>query len=664
MSDMTELSPALPNPVLNDERAEHREAAIDRAWTHLQSYLVASAAESRAERLKTILPLVASHADAVARLDDQALDEAVTALKLELRRSRALKPAPVARGFALIRELSGRILSQRHYDVQILGAYALVQGMLAEMATGEGKTLTATLAAGTVALAGIPVHVVTVNDYLAKRDVEHLRPLYERLGLTVGTVISGQSPDERRAAYACDITYCTNKELAFDYLRDRIILGQKAGNLRLKLEALHEERPRLADLRMRGLHFAIVDEADSVLIDEARTPLIISATAASDISAETVAQALDIARRMETGRDFALMPEDRRVLLTRDGQALVRDYAGKLGGAWRSTVARDELARQALAALHLYRRDEQYLLRDGKIQIIDEYTGRVMPDRFWSDGLHQMIEHKEGCELSDRRATIARITFQRFFRRYKMLAGMSGTLKPVARELWSVYRLPTAQIPTHRPIQRILLPDVVADSEPDKWRQIVARVAELHDRGIPVMIGTRSVAASDRASQELTAHNLPHMVLNASQDDKEAQIVAEAGQTGRITIATNMAGRGTDIKVAPEALKEGGLHVIMSERHDARRIDLQLAGRCGRQGEPGCFQAILSVEDALMTDAQSTFTGRIINRLAGHAGPDARRHLIAQQQRRIERLHADMRASLLKNDLTQSRLLALSGQSE
>lgn len=664
MSDPMSFSLALPSPILNDERPEQPEAAFDRVWANLQGHLVASLAERRAKRLREILPLVASHAESVAKLDDAALDQAVVSIKLELRRDRALKTEPVARGFALIRELSWRMLSQRHYDVQILGAYAMVRGMLAEMATGEGKTLTATLAAGTVALAGIPVHVVTVNDYLAKRDADHLRPLYERLGLTVGTVISGQTPEERRAAYACDITYCTNKELAFDYLRDRIILGQKDGNLRLKLEALHEAQPRMAELRMRGLHFAIVDEADSVLIDEARTPLIISATAASDISAETVAQAIDIAKRLVEGRDFALLPEDRRVLLTRDGQTKAREWTKTFGGPWRSIVARDELVRQAISAIHLFRRDEQYLLRDGKVQIIDEYTGRVMPDRFWSDGLHQMVEYKEGCKLSDRRATIARITFQRFFRRYKMLSGMSGTLKPVASELWATYRLAIARIPTHRPIQRILLPDLVADSEADKWRIIMDRVAELHAQGIPVMIGTRSVAVSERASRELAACNLPHLVLNASQDDKEAQIVAQAGETGRIIVATNMAGRGTDIKVSKEALAKGGLHVIMSERHDARRIDLQLAGRCGRQGEPGCFQAILSVEDALMTEGQSSLMGRMLNRLAGHAGQDARRHFITQQQRRIERLHAGMRASLLKNDLTQSRLLALSGQSE
>jgi preprotein translocase subunit SecA len=305
---------------------------------------------------------------------------------------------------------------------------------------------------------------------------------------------------------------------------------------------------------MRGLHFAIVDEADSVLIDEARTPLIISATVASDVSREAVAKALEIARSMELGRDFALLQQDRRALLTSDGQTLLREMTKSLGGVWRSVVAREELARQALAALHLFRRDEQYLLRDSKVQIIDEYTGRVMPDRFWSDGLHQMVEYKEGCELSDRRATIARITFQRFFRRYKILSGMSGTLQPVARELWSTYRLPIARIPTHRPNQRITLPDLVLDSEREKWRTIVAQTAELHARGVPVMIGTRSVAASDHASRELAAANLAHSVLNASQDDNEAQIVAKAGESGRITVATNMAGRGTDIKVVPDAL--------------------------------------------------------------------------------------------------------------
>jgi preprotein translocase subunit SecA len=275
-----------------------------------------------------------------------------------------------------------------------------------------------------------------------------------------------------------------------------------------------------------------------------------------------------------------------------------------------------------------------------------------------------MVEYKEGCELSDRRATIARITFQRFFRRYKTLAGMSGTLQPVARELWSTYRLAIARIPTHRPIQRVTLPDLVLDSENEKWRTIVARTAELHARGVPVMIGTRSVAASDHASRALTAANLPHSVLNASQDDKEAQIVAKAGEGSRITVATNMAGRGTDIKIAPDALANGGLHVIMSERHDARRIDRQLAGRSGRQGEPGCFQAILSIEDALVTEAQSSLVGQALNSLLKRASPKLRSWLIDQQQRRVERLHANMRASLLRSDLTQSRLLALSGHSE
>ena len=654
----------LPRPILNEERAERREGALDRIWAQVEAHIVARLARHRTERLRRVLSLVDGHDASLRTLDDDALDRAVLDIKRDLRRDGELDPVLVARGFAVIRELSARVLGQRHYDVQILGAFAMVQGMLAEMATGEGKTLTATLAAGTVALAGLPVHVVTVNDYLAQRDADTLKPLYERLGLTVGVVVSGQSPAERRAAYACDVTYCTNKELAFDYLRDRIILGQKDSNIRLKMETLHSGRPRTAELRMRGLHFAIVDEADSVLVDEARTPLIISASEPSDVDAAAVTRALDLARALEEGPDYVLLLQDRHAVLTAQGQQRVEDLTREAGGIWRSRVAREELARQALAALYLHRRDEHYLVRDGKVQIIDEYTGRVMPDRFWSDGLHQMVEAKEGCDLSERRATIARITFQRFFRRYRRLGGMSGTLQPIARELWSVYRLAIARIPTHRPIQRILMPDLVVGSEAEKWDVIVARVRDLNARGLPVMIGTRSVAASERASAALTAANLPHLVLNASQDESEADIVAQAGVCGRITVATNMAGRGTDIKVEHEALAKGGLHVIMTERHDARRIDLQLAGRCGRQGEPGCFQAVLSAEDQLVTDGESTLGGRILNRMLRSVGPDWRSHIIAQQQRRIERLHAHMRAGLLRNDLTQSRLLALSGHSE
>jgi preprotein translocase subunit SecA len=649
---------------LYPERAERPQQPLDVLTEIGGAEIAARMAPWRARSLGRIVPLVEQHAPEFAALALDDFAPAVRAVSVALRRAPQLPDREVARAFALIRELSHRVLGKRHFGVQITGAFAMLKGMLAEMATGEGKTLTATLVAGTAALAGFPVHVVTVNDYLARRDAEQMGVLYRRLGLTVGTVLNGQSAEERRAAYACDITYCTNKELAFDYLRDRIVLGQADGDLTLKLEAMHSDVPRSRQLRLRGLHFAIVDEADSVLIDEARTPLIISGQVESDFDAETIAAALELAGRLVADEDYFLSLEERRVFLTGGGQALIAKFAGERKGAWRSVVAREELARQALSALHLFRRGEHYVVADGKVQIVDEYTGRIMPDRLWSDGLHQMIEHKEGCALSARRTTIARITYQRFFRRYRRLTGMSGTMQPVARELWRVYRLAVARIPTHRPVQRRHLPDLVVATEAEKWRAILARVKELHARGCPVLIGTRSVAASERAGAELTAAGLPHTVLNATQDRHEAEIIALAGERGRITVATNMAGRGTDIHLGEGSAELGGLHVIMTERHDARRIDDQLAGRSGRQGEPGCFQAILSLEDPLM----DFDIGPIMSRLARPAmkvsGDWVGRAMLRLAQSRAEWLHARMRADLLRTDRSQSKTLAFSGRPE
>jgi preprotein translocase subunit SecA len=670
---VSELALAQPPPAnrlvppalrLYPEKAEQKQRPLEALAAIAEAEVVALIAPWRARRLHRIVPLVEQHAARYAALAPEDFAPAVREVALALRRAPQLPDREVARAFALIRELSQRVLRQRHFDVQVIGAFAMLKGTLAEMATGEGKTLTATLVAGTAALAGFPVHVVTVNDYLARRDADLMGPLYAQLGLTTGVIQNGQRAEERRAAYACDITYCSNKELAFDYLRDRILLGQADGDLALKLEAMYSDAPRARELRLRGLHFAIVDEADSVFIDEARTPLIISGQVQSDFDPPTIAAALDLAGRLVEGQDYILSLEERRVFLTASGQAQVAAFGAERGGAWRGVVAREELARQALSALHLFRRGEHYVVVDGKVRIVDEYTGRIMPDRLWSDGLHQMIEHKEGCALSTRRATIARITYQRFFRRYRRLTGMSGTLRPVARELWRVYRLAVATIPTHKPVQRRHLPDIVVATEAEKWRLVVTRVKELNARGVPVLIGTRSVAASERASDELAAASLPHTVLNATQDRHEAEIVAQAGQLGRITIATNMAGRGTDIHLGEGALELGGLHVIMTERHDARRIDDQLAGRSGRQGEPGCFQAILSLEDPLMHFDAGAALPRLTQAAMWLAGEGGGRAALLMAQRRAERLHARMRADLLRSDQTQTRTLAFSGRPE
>jgi preprotein translocase subunit SecA len=655
---------ALPAQRLYAEKPERRKTPLDAILTTAQAGLVVATARRRAKRLNRILLLVERHAQEFRALAAEDFPTAAREIASALRREPNFPDKTTARAFALIRELSDRILGKRHFDVQIIGAFAMVKGMLAEMATGEGKTLTATLVAGAAGLAGVPIHVVTVNDYLARRDAELMTPLYTRLGLSVGIVVTGQSAQERRAAYACDITYCTNKELAFDYLRDRMILGQSSGDLTLKTEALHTAAPRSRQLRLRGLHFALVDEADSVLIDEARTPLIISGTAESAIDPTTVAGALELAATLDADKDYIVSNEERRVYLTAHGQTRVEAFAKALTGHWRSVITREELARQALAAIHLFRRGEHYVVSDDKVQIVDEYTGRLMPDRFWSDGLHQMIEHKEGCALSARRSTIARMTYQRFFRRYRRLAGMSGTLQPVAGELWRVYRLPVVAIPTAKPVRRIHRPDVVVATDEEKWRLIVATVQHLHEHGAPILIGTRSVASSERASAELHAAALPHTVLNAAQDQREAEIVAQAGERGRITIATNMAGRGTDIHLGADVRELGGLHVIMTERHDALRIDRQLAGRAGRQGEPGSFEAILSLEDPLMDTESGIALSRFAKIASGALGGWIGRAASNYSQRRAERLHARMRADLLKSDQWQMKTLAFSGKSE
>ena len=662
---MSDLAFELPRPVHYAEKPDVPRETLDRIANDLIGHLVVAGASHRARGLADFVTEVDGLGDAFAALDQAGLDARRREIATALRKRPGFPQDLMAQSFALIRELSFRLTGRRHYGVQLMGAYAMVRGNLAEMSTGEGKTLTAALAAGAVAMAGIPVHVVTVNDYLAERDAEITGPILEALGLTVGVIIGGMSVEDRRAAYACDVTYCTNKELAFDYLRDRIVLGQRDGNLRLKIESLRGGSSRLGELRMRGLHFAIVDEADSVLVDEARTPLIISGQADGQVTTATATEALAIADALAEGEDYTIVQDEKRIILTEAGRARIAQFAeAQESTSWRGVVAREEMARQALSARHLFHRDEQYLVRDGKVQIIDEHTGRAMPDRAWSDGLHQMIEVKEGCEPSARRTTIARMTYQRFFRRYRYLSGMSGTARQVAHELWSVYKLPVVRIPTHRPIQRLHLPDRVLPTTAQKWDVAMARIAELHELGAPILLGTRSVASSEEAARRLAEAGLPYRVINAAQDAEEAAVVAVAGERGRITVATNMAGRGTDIQLADGVEELGGLHVLMVDRHEARRIDDQLAGRSGRQGQKGCFQAILSLEDPLL-DFPLAPLARNADLLARpFMGEAFARWLLRYAQRRTERIHARMRADVLKTDAMQSKVLAFTGRPE
>lgn len=665
MSDALALSQhELPRAIFFAERTPPREKAIDRILVDLQARLLTPFARSRARRLSRIVALTATHAARMKELDDEALCTLAREVRLSLRRHAKSRPRDIALCFALVREASTRILGQRHYDVQLIGGYALLRGMIAEMDTGEGKTLTITLAAITAAFCGMPVHIVTVNDYLARRDAEILGPLYAFFGVSVGCVVQGMSRDDRRVAYASDVTYCTNKELAFDYLRDILALGRRRGHLRFKIRALTGSEDATSSVVLRGLHFAIVDEADSVLVDEARTPLILSQEALADGQAELYRQALESARALTAGRDYTIWGDDRSVELTASAVDRLRKLAGTLGGPWKNRIHREELIVQALTAIYLMRRDEHYIVREGKVQIVDEYTGRVMADRFWTDGLHQMIELKEGCAMSGTRLTLARMTYQRFFRRYRRLSGLSGTAREIGAELWCVYRLAIAQIPPNRPSRRNSVPAMVARDLETKWRLVVAKAREFSGRGVPVLIGTRSVATSELASLHLAAAELAHVVLNAAQDKAEADIIAAAGQPGRITVATNMAGRGTDIRLSEAAIANGGLHVIMLEAHDARRVDRQLAGRCSRQGEPGTFIPILSLQDALLGETLSRSEKRLVWIGYRLYGQRFARWVMRRAQRKAERLHARMRRGLLRSDEVLDHALAFSGNSE
>ena len=640
------------------EREDVRESWLDRTTSAAFGALYQRFGPNHLDR--GFLRQVARASEGLELLTTHKLSEMATVLRRDLHRN-GLRPDLVASAFAVIREVSGRTLGMRHFDVQLLGGWAMMRGKVAEMETGEGKTLTATLPAATAALAGIPVHIITVNDFLVARDAAWMKPLYDVLGLSVGTILEGMGPTDRRRAYGCSITYCTNKQVVFDYLKDRLLLQQENRALHLKIEALHRADPRVSRLMMRGLCFAVVDEADSVLVDEARTPLIISGGRGAGDEERVYRQALGAARRMLAGRDYLVSERERHVDLTDLGRAHAARLTNRYGGVWNVPGHRENIVHQALAALHLHLRDKHYIVDEGQVRIVDEYTGRVMADRSWERGLHQMVEAKEGLEISGRQETLARISYQRFFRRYLKLAGMTGTAREVAGELWAVYGLNTVRIPTNRPQARKIHGDLLYPTSRAKWQAIAEQVAELHNSGRPVLVGTRSVADSEHISGLLNEAGIQHSVLNARQNRTEAEIVAQAGQPGRVTVATNMAGRGTDIRLAPGVGEAGGLFVIASERHEAGRIDRQLFGRSGRQGDPAEGQAMVSLDDELV---RSVF-GSLLDRLrSGHLPGWLGRILFSWAQRTTERRHSAIRKRLLHSDESLQDLLAFSGRGE
>ncbi|HIP53232.1 MAG TPA: prepilin peptidase [Chromatiales bacterium] len=532
---------------------------------------------------RRFLEHVEDHEQQLKEMDATALGGEAHRLRQALHR-KGLDNGLAAQGFALVREQAWRTMSLRHHNVQLFGGWLMLHGRLAEMETGEGKTLTATLPAAAAALAGIPVHVIIANDYLARRDAEQITPLYATLGLSVGVVDdTTRKPEERRAAWACDITYCTAQQVAFDYLRDGL-----EGRDHLPFGESHS--------LLRGLCYAIVDEADSVLIDEARTLLVIAREIPPPHPPETYNDALQLASSLNADTDYLVDHARRSVEITSAGEQRIGERVAPLESIWQRPRRRRELVRQALTALHLYQRDRDYLVRDGRVEIIDANTGRTMADCSWEMGLHQMIEAREGCTITPPRKTLARISYQSFFRRYLRLAGMTGTAREVAAELHHVYGLRVVQVPPHRPSRRRLLCCRVLPTREKQMQTLIHRLHQLQDDGRPVLIGTRTVAFSEKIQQELIAAGLPHHLLNARQDAHEAEIIASAGKTGRITIVTNMAGRGTDILLGPGIAERGGLHVILMECNEARRINRQLFGRCGCQEEPGSYETLISDE--------------------------------------------------------------------
>jgi preprotein translocase subunit SecA len=567
----------------------------------------------------------------------QPLDDAALAARTVEFRERLAKGEPVddvlPESFATMREAARRVLGERHYDVQLIGGIILHQGKIAEMKTGEGKTLTSTLPVYLNGLTGKGVHVVTVNDYLAARDAEWMGKVYTFLGMSVGKIVHEMDDQARRAAYAADITYGTNNELGFDYLRD---------NMKFDLR----------DFCQRGFNYAIVDEVDSILIDEARTPLIISGPA--DISTDLYQNVDRIIPRFQRDVHYTVDEKARQVSLTDEGVVLGEELLEVENLYDPGSIEKLHHLNQALKAHVLFQRDVDYIVSNGQVVIVDEFTGRTMEGRRYSDGLHQALEAKEKVKIEKENQTLASITFQNYFRMYDKLAGMTGTADTEAPEFKKIYNLDVVVMPTNQPMIRDDYADVIYKNEAAKYRAVVREIKQMHEAGRPVLVGTISIDVSEKISTMLKKEKIEHEVLNAKHHAREAEIIALAGQYGRVTIATNMAGRGTDIKLGEEVREVGGLHILGTSRHESRRIDNQLRGRSGRQGDPGSSRFYLSLEDDLLRIFGSGRITGIMDKLGMEEDEPIEHSMVSRAienaQRKVEGHHFDIRKHLLEYD--------------
>ncbi|RFB36089.1 accessory Sec system translocase SecA2 [Brevibacillus sp. VP] len=568
----------------------------------------------------------------VTLLSDDQLKEKTAEFRARLEKGETLNDI-LNEAFAVVREASKRVLGMRHFDVQLIGGMVLQEGRIAEMKTGEGKTLVATLATYLNALAGKGVHIVTVNEYLAERDSKIMGELYQFLGMTVGLNINGMNAEQKREAYYCDITYGTNNEFGFDYLRDNMVLYKE-------------------QMTQRPLHYAIIDEVDSILVDEARTPLIISGSA--NKSTELYYICSHFVKRLEPETDFSIDEKLKIATLTDEGVSKV-EKAFNVDNLYDTNhVTLNHHVTSALKAQVLFKRDVDYVVQDGEVVIVDEFTGRLMVGRRYSDGLHQAIEAKEGLKVQSESMTLATITLQNYFRMYQKLSGMTGTAKTEEEEFKKIYGLDVVVIPTNRPIQRIDMADAIYKSEDAKYRAVVKEIVERHKKGQPVLVGTISIENSEKLSHLLSQKGVPHNVLNAKQHEREAEIVARAGQFGAVTIATNMAGRGTDIQLGEGVPEVGGLHIIGTERHESRRIDNQLRGRAGRQGDPGSSQFFLSLQDELMRRFGADNIMNMMDKLGMEEDMPIESRLVSRAvesaQKRVEGSNFDARKVVLQYD--------------
>jgi len=619
----------------------------------------------RLKKTKSIAQQVISIGETLQSFSESDLQQELDDVRYQLMRT-GLEEKNIIQSFALIREFAARSIGYRHHNVQIQGAWVMINDGLAEMETGEGKTFTATLVAGTTALAGIPTHVMTANDYLAERDANNMESLYQRLNVSVGIAVSHFDEEKRKHAYDCDITYCTSQQVAFDYMRDRMVLKNQDSRLQKLLSQLPHTNLQ-PTLFLKGLCFAIVDEADSIFADDAINPLVIAKDNSNPEQEKIYHQANIVASNLKPDIDFILQTNKNTILITEAGELTISEMVKEWTGLWKAKRRSLFLIDLALKARYVLNRDVDYLVKDNKIIIISENSGRQMVDRSWSLGLQQLVECKENCPMSGERETLSSLTYQRFFRRYIKLAAMTGTAKSIRKELKHIYQLEFVSIKPFKSVIRQYAGCRIFFSDEEKWKYCLSKIRSLHEMGRPILIGCRTVAFSNHVSGLLQHENLDHRVLNALQDEDEAQKISLAGELGAITVVTNMAGRGTDIELTAQSKELGGLHVMVVEPNDNRRIDRQLVGRCARQGDPGSYEVVFSLDNEWFRRFYPAWIMRLFCVFAKNKNcfkSSVARNMVTFPQWMIENKMMSSRKALLKREEIIGNLLSFSGRQD